>query len=469
MNEKQLVIKKEDPSPRIVGEGYTIVPVRIIAEELGAKVTWDAALRKVTIKKSDVLIELTIDSKTSKINGVNEKMAISPVIIEGSTMLPLSFVGAKLGVEFNWDSITSSVHMFKKDDLSSKPVVEPVDVVDDKNGKPQGEVLPTKPTNPSTPSTGTKPPVTGTTPPPGTGTGTGDKPLNPNTHLLTSIELSAKDLVVLAKDGVLKPTIMKLANPNRIVFDFPNTKLDDSFQKLLVNNAGEMSSKHPLVQKIRFSNYSDSPDTVRVILDLKSSADYKIQTTKPTNQWIATIGEHHLTVMIDAGHGDKDPGALSITGKHEKDFTLATAKKVSKLLSQDKRLEVLMTRSDNTFVELDDRVAFANDNQVDLFLSIHGNSAKANITGTETYYNRPESLSFANVVHKNVVAATGFADRKVREADFRVIKKTTMPAVLVEVGYLSNKDDEAAMYKDAFQDQVATSIVTAIKEYLDLK
>ncbi|MNG29963.1 Sporulation-specific N-acetylmuramoyl-L-alanine amidase [compost metagenome] len=73
------------------------------------------------------------------------------------------------------------------------------------------------------------------------------------------------------------------------------------------------------------------------------------------------------------------------------------------------------------------------------------------------------------MIHKYAVPATGFADRKVREADFRVITKTTMPAVLLEVGYLSNKNDEAAMYKEAFQDKLAASLVAAIKEYLNLK
>ena len=198
-------------------------------------------------------------------------------------------------------------------------------------------------------------------------------------------------------------------------------------------------------------------------MDLKSSADFKVQPTKLPNQWKATIGERKLTVIIDAGHGDNDPGAFSITGKHEKDFTFAIAKKVEALLVKDKRLHVLMTRSDDTFIPLDDRVSYANDISADLFLSIHGNSAKATISGTETYYNRPESLDFANVIHKYAVAATGFADRKVREADFRVITKTTMPAVLLEVGYLSNKNDESAMFKEAFQDKLAASLLPLLR------
>ncbi|KRF10731.1 hypothetical protein ASG93_17510 [Paenibacillus sp. Soil787] len=445
MNEKKLV--SNEVQPRIVN-GNTIVPVRIIVEEIGAKVSWDEPTRKVTIVKDDMNIQLVIDSKTALIKGKKENLEVAPIIEKGNTMLPLRFIGQLMGIEFKWDSLTSSVHMFKKDDSDSKPVTGPIDVVEDPN---HGEVTPPKP---SVPGTGTDP---GTIKP------------DPNAHLLTSIVLSEKELTVTAKDGSLVPTMMKLSNPNRIVFDFPNTSLDPSLQKLLVNNAGELPSKHPLVEKVRFSNFSDNPATVRIILDLKGSADYRIQPSKNPNQWSAAIVEHQLTVVIDAGHGDNDPGALSITGKHEKDFTLATAKKVEKLLVQDKRVNVLMTRSDDTFIPLDGRVSFANDIQTDLFLSIHGNSANATVSGTETYYNRPESLAFANVIHKNVVAAAGLPDRKVRQADFRVITKTTMPAVLVEVGYLSNKNDESAMFKEAFQDKVAASIVAAFKEYLNLK
>ncbi|UKS30534.1 N-acetylmuramoyl-L-alanine amidase family protein [Paenibacillus sp. HWE-109] len=451
MNEKRLT--STEVAPHVVS-GNTIVPVRIIVQEIGAKVTWNAAARQVTIVKDDVNIQLVIDSKMAVINGAKEQMEVAPVIENGNTMLPLSFIGKRMGIEFKWDAATSSVHMFKPEDGDSKPVTGPVDNVD----KPEnGGVTTPKPTKPGT----------GTNPNPGTGT----DPTTPdqNVHLLTSISLTDKELIVNAKDGTLAPIMMKLANPNRLVFDFPNTKLDESLQKLLVNNAGELPSKHALVQKIRFSNFADNPATVRIILDLKGAADYKTQVSKLPNQWSASIVEHQLTVVIDAGHGDQDPGALSITGKHEKEFTLATAKKVEKLLAQDKRVVVMMTRADDTFIPLDDRVSFANNNMVDLFLSIHGNSAKATVSGTETYYNRPESIDFANVVHEKVVAATGFPDRKVRQADYRVITKTTMPAVLVEVGYLSNKNDETAMYKEAFQDKVAASIAAAIKQYLGLK
>lgn len=446
MNEK--LLESVDVQPRIIN-GTTIVPARIIAEQIGAKVSWDEATSKVTIVKDKINIQLIINNGTALINGKKETLEVSPKLENNTTMLPLRFIGEELGIEFKWDGATSSVHMFNDNESDSKPVTGPIDVVN-----PDG--------NTATPET--KPPGTK----PSTGTGTGTATPAPLGQVITSIELSETEFTVIANEGSLKPEVLTLSNPSRLVFDFPNTTLDDSFKKLLVKNSGELPSKQPLVSKVRFSNFSDNPATVRIILDLNGPIDYQKVTTKLSNEWKATIGERKLTVILDAGHGDHDPGALSITGRHEKEFTLATAKKVESLLAKDKRINVLMTRTNDTFIPLDDRVSFANDISADLFLSIHGNSAKATVSGTETYYNRSESLDFANVIHKHAVPATGFNDRKVREGDFRVITKTTMPAVLLEVGYLSNKNDESAMYKEAFQDKLAASLVAAIKEYLNL-
>ena len=75
--------------------------------------------------------------------------------------------------------------------------------------------------------------------------------------------------------GRLSPKVLTLSNPSRLVFDFPNTTLDDSLQKLLVKNSGELPSKQPLVSKVRFSNFNDNPATVRIILDLNGPTDYQ--------------------------------------------------------------------------------------------------------------------------------------------------------------------------------------------------
>ncbi|MNN62804.1 N-acetylmuramoyl-L-alanine amidase LytC precursor [compost metagenome] len=106
-------------------------------------------------------------------------------------------------------------------------------------------------------------------------------------------------------------------------------------------------------------------------------------------------------------------------------------------------------------------------------MSIHGNSLDTvktgvNPSGSETYYTRDESIPLANVMHKHLVAATGLSDRKVRYSSLHVTRETVMPAVLLEVGYLSNASDETLMYTEEFQQRVAEGIVAGIKEYLGL-
>jgi len=501
LNEKLLL---PEVAPQLI-DGNTLVPVRTVAESLGAKVGWDGASRAVTVVKGDMNIQLTIDKKEATIKGVRRTLEVAPIIVDGNTMLPLRFIGEQFGVKFNWDALTHSVHMFRPEEtaVAIKPGATPVTSggqgqeldeaeVDTQptpriTATPKPTVKPTptpkltptptpvitKQGGPTTPTPVPTPTPKGTLAPVGSAKpGVSPTPAptpDGQIHAVTSIELTDKQLIVKAKDGVLLPKPLKLTNPARIVFDLPYTTLDDSLKKLMNNNNGELPSKHPFVEKVRFSNFADNPATVRIILDLKQPADYRIEQVKEPNQLVVSLVQHSLRVVIDAGHGAKDPGAESVTGRYEKEFTLAMANKVNALLAQDPRVEVLMTRTDDTFVELDDRVAFANDNQADLFLSIHGNKYKPETAGVETYYDRPESLDFANVIHRNVVQATGFPDRKVRTADYRVIKYTAMPAVLVEVGYLSNEEEEALMYTESFQNQVAASLVSAIKEYLNIK
>ncbi len=108
--------------------------------------------------------------------------------------------------------------------------------------------------------------------------------------------------------------------------------------------------------------------------------------------------------------------------------------------------------------------------KADLFISVHANSSSSSASnGTETYYQRDSSKALANVLHKYLVQATGLTDRCVRYGNFHVIRETKMPAVLLEVGYLSNKNEEAVLFTEALQNRVAASIVSGIKEYLGIK
>ncbi|WP_026700739.1 N-acetylmuramoyl-L-alanine amidase family protein [Salibacterium aidingense] len=173
-------------------------------------------------------------------------------------------------------------------------------------------------------------------------------------------------------------------------------------------------------------------------------------------------------VVIDPGHGGRDVGATGASGRYEKSFTLSLSKKVEKLLEEEPQIEVFMTRSEDRFIsqESRERPKYANKINADVFISIHGNTfSDPNVSGTETYYYHQSSRPFAQNIQKHVVEAAGFRDRGIKKKDLFVARDTKMPAAVLEVGYLTNAEEEAKMRTEDFQSHVAASIVEGIKEY----
>jgi len=171
-------------------------------------------------------------------------------------------------------------------------------------------------------------------------------------------------------------------------------------------------------------------------------------------------------IVIDAGHGGKDPGAEGVSGNHERAYTLALSTKVYDLLQQEPMFEVHSTRTDDTFVTLKDRAQMANDLDADAFVSIHGNTyVDPDVSGTETYYYADESLLFASKVHEQLAEATGFKNRGVKKEGWEVLKLSNNLAVLLEIGFLTNPSDETSMLSEMHQDRTAQAIVSGIKKY----
>lgn len=171
-------------------------------------------------------------------------------------------------------------------------------------------------------------------------------------------------------------------------------------------------------------------------------------------------------IVIDAGHGGKDPGAEGVSGNHERAYTLALSKKVFDLLQQEPMFEAFMTRTDDTFVDLENRNKFANDLDADALVSIHGNTfTDPDVSGTETYYYADDSIPFAREVHEHLVEATGFRDREVRKEGWKILTQSDSLAILLEVGFLTNPSEEANMLNQRHQEQTAQGIVKGIKDY----
>lgn len=195
-------------------------------------------------------------------------------------------------------------------------------------------------------------------------------------------------------------------------------------------------------------------------------------TNKQDNNKDFDTTEETFKVVIDPGHGGKDVGATGTSSLYEKEFTLSLSKKVNEILEKEENIEVHMIREDDTFISTDDkyRAKFANELDADLYISIHGNTFKSlDVSGTESYYYHEKFKFFAEVMHKNVVRATGFNDRGVRKKDLFVVRDTDMPSVLLEIGYLTNPQEEQIMLNDEFQYSVAESIRDGVKEYLGIE
>jgi N-acetylmuramoyl-L-alanine amidase len=175
-------------------------------------------------------------------------------------------------------------------------------------------------------------------------------------------------------------------------------------------------------------------------------------------------------IALDAGHGGTDPGAIGVTGKKEKDFALTMALKIEERLKADKKVTPVLTRNNDSFVELKERVKIAKKQKVDSFISIHANSTAepSKATGTETLYTREESKPLATIIHKHLIAATGLKDRGVKYQNIHVTRETNMPAILLEVGFINHPDDEKKLFDPAFQDRVADAIVAGIYEYFGI-
>lgn len=181
-------------------------------------------------------------------------------------------------------------------------------------------------------------------------------------------------------------------------------------------------------------------------------------------------------IVIDPGHGGSDPGAIGAAGTREKDITLAISKRVKEYL-EDEGAKVYMTRTTDVDVygpnasdrdELQARVDVGERNNADVFLSLHINSSvNKDIGGFSTYYypKTNNDLRLAQNVQKKLADNFGVDDLGVRQANFYVVKRISMPAILVEMCFISNPKEEKLMAGSWFQKKTARLIVEGVEQY----
>ncbi len=280
----------------------------------------------------------------------------------------------------------------------------------------------------------------------------------------------------IALTGSTDYEVKKFTHPHRIVIDVKNA----------YNNLDEldMPANGGLIKEIRSSNYElEGEKVTRLVFELDKYFSHTIKKSDdgrlinialaksadaaPDEPMLIAAPKNNL-IIIDAGHGGFDPGAIGYTGLQEKEPNLAIAKKLAEILD-NKGQKALLTRNRDKFISLQKRVSTANEADAELFVSIHANSINNNTAGgVETYYNGNNNNSrlFAEKIHDKLSRSLGIIDRGIKKDNFYVIKYTKMPSVLIETAFLSNPREEKLLRSPEFHSKAAALIADGIIDYL---
>jgi len=333
--------------------------------------------------------------------------------------------------------------------------------------------------------------------------------------------------VVIDLSGPATFSKKRLKSPDRLIFDLKHTSLSDKSKT-------PMSINNNAIKAVRVGHYKEG--TARIVFDLnniehftsftlnkpyrlvvdvyaKNSSAPVTDIKKPSKQLADKKLSGIRTVVIDAGHGGKDPGAVGPRGLKEKDITLDVGKKLGKILQKKHGMKVLYTRTSDKFIPLNNRTEMANAKKADLFISIHVNaSEKRKVRGIETYFlnwtnnseainvaarenkispqkmrkvqdglqvilmdlakknKNEESMRLAHSVQNSLVNTLKkdykkIEDLGVKYALFYVLVGAEMPSVLVEISFISNREEEKRLAGARYQNKIAEAIAKGITSY----
>jgi len=324
--------------------------------------------------------------------------------------------------------------------------------------------------------------------------------------------------------------VRELTHPPRIMLNLYPANIDSPSKDIIVGDkfvkkirlARDSENVVKMVIDLAVSEYSfgifskKSPHTLMIeIKPPKEDVILAILNKKEDeDKWAKNLSSERqgkiYRIIIDPGHGGEDPGAIGPSGVKEKDVTLSIALKLAKLLRKNLSfVEVFLTRDKDKFVSLDKRAEIANQLKGDLFVSIHANATwDRRVKGIETFYNsryaygegaeevamrentafasdklpsevkniiwdliqnqyRTESRQFAQIIQENLVDVCKMLNRGVKSARFYVLRGVNMPAILVEVGFISNPLEERKLKSKEFQEIIALGLYKGLARYIN--
>jgi N-acetylmuramoyl-L-alanine amidase len=345
--------------------------------------------------------------------------------------------------------------------------------------------------------------------------------------------------LTLESSSAIQHSVFSVKDPQRLVLELQTEDLTAALAELHT----KVASEDPYIQGLRVAR--NRPGVIRVVLDLKTDVKPQVftlppiaeyghrlvldiypavpvdplaalieQTQKPEQHKPAEKIARLATIVIDAGHGGEDPGALGRHGSREKDITLAIARRLKALVDAEPNMRALLTRDGDYFLKLDVRVEKARKVNADLFVSIHadafvrpharGSSVFAlserratseaarllakkeneadliggvNLDAKDTYVKQTildlyqtatidYSLRLGNLVLKRLGAVNTLHKPRVEQASFAVLKAYDVPSILVETAFISNPEEEKRLNDEAYQDKLARALLEGIRDYI---
>ncbi len=353
---------------------------------------------------------------------------------------------------------------------------------------------------------------------------------------------TGKTRVVLEVSKAVSPKVFTLLNPNRVVLDFPEVKFKPDLSSVELPENGYVGKmrqglfKPGVVRMVLDAKRSVSPRVFsipasgrfghRVVIDLIPRKGRDVLAPVPSTEKIIRLApvvrkvksssgkDATLVVVIDPGHGGVDPGAIGLKKTREKDVVLSVAKKLKKELNKLKNVKVYLTREKDIFLKLDDRIAFAQRRDADIFVSLHADAHKVrSVRGGSVYVlserssdkeaarlareaNRGDLFAGLDISHESHEVQSILIDLTQRETmnrssqlaqkvltqmgkvgklrkkevlfgGFRVLKAPEIPSVLVELAYLSNPEEERRLRSSANQQKIAVALAKGISGYVN--
>lgn len=424
--------------PPIQIEGNTLVPAREVFAKMGAEVLWKAAEKSVYITKGEQLIVLTINSKEVWADG-DIKLANMPAkLINDKVMIPLRFISEALGYKVQWMGSAKTITIEEPIVIEPPVVVMPEEDGHGEEIKEPDEII--TDINP-----GTLPEVS----------------LN-NEHIHYDANLDT--LIVKKAPGLTAESLMVQDHyiQRQIKIILPTVYTD--FYGVGEWEVNESVVKRIEVQQSVTTEIILTTTTIRALDVSEDDQFIYLKCVKPKEKY-------NKIVVVDAGHGKNDPGTV-YGSIQEKDITLRLALQLQMELASDAGIKVYMIREGDTFLTPKERSVVANEIEPDLFISIHINSIdyNQNANGTETYYTSKADTRnklFATMVQKALVDTFGTRDRGVKDNTYVVTKYTNYPAILIEIGFLTNPSDRQMMLAPGFEQKYAQAVYKCIQDYYD--